>query len=450
MASECKHKQDGRSPQHGGAARPSFVAYLLYDIATSLAAPAGAGYLCLSGKHRPLLARFAPGADSAGDPPLWIQACSVGEVGVAKPLITALRARQPDLPVLLTTSTVTGHAQAEALADGHVRSGWFPFDHRVCVSRFVKRVAPRALVLLETELWPNALRMTARAGVPTIILNGRVSDKHYPRYLRRRRFFASVMRHVTAAGMQNDEYAERLASLGLDRSRLHVTGCTKFDGVATTIDTEACGALREENGLETTGPVILFGSTRPGDETLAAECWRMLREAYPESRLVVAPRHLDRVKETMAAFDEPVLRRSEVKDGRKPQGERVLVVDTMGELLSFYGCATVVVIGGSFFPGVNGHNPLESAALGVPTVFGPYMRNFIDPARVLVDGDGARQVARPEDLSGTLRTLLSDPGERHRMGRRGREAVAANQGAISRSLDLLDAVLANSGSSQAT
>jgi 3-deoxy-D-manno-octulosonic-acid transferase len=443
--SQCKQEPSGQPLQTRGAARPSFVTYLLYDIATSLAAPVGATYLYFSTKHRPLLARFAPSADAAGAAPVWIQACSVGEVAVAKPIITALAARRPDLPILLTASTSTGHAQAEALAGGQVQAAWFPFDHRVCVNRFVKRVAPRALVLLETELWPNALRIAARAGVPTVILNGRVSDKHYPRYLRHRRFFASVIRHVTAAGMQNGEYAERLASLGLEPARLHVTGCTKFDGVATSIDAQASRALRDENGLGTTGPVVLFGSTRSGDEALAADCWRVLREAFPESRLVVAPRHLERVEEAVAAFDEPVLRRSEVKAGRKPQGERVLVVDTMGELVSFYGCATLVVIGGSFFPGVNGHNPLESAALGVPTVFGPYMRNFSDPARVLVDGDGARQVARAEDLSGVLRGLLSESDERQRMGRLGREAVLANQGAISRSLDLLDAVLANSG-----
>ena len=404
----------------------------------------GAGYLCLNKRHRPLLARFAPAAESAGDHPLWIQACSVGEAGAAKPIIAAWHARHPGMPVLLTASTLTGRAQAEALAGGCVQAGWFPFDHRVCVSRFVRRAGPRALVLLETELWPNALRMAARAGVPTVILNGRVSDKHYPRYLRHRRFFASVLRHVTAAGMQNEEYAERLASLGLDRARLHVTGCTKFDGVATSADAEVCGRVRAEHGLGTAGPVIVFGSTRPGDEVLAAECWRVLRGAFPESRLVVAPRHLERAGEAVAAFDEPVLRRSEVKDGRKPHGERVLVVDTMGELSAFYACATIVVIGGSFFPGVNGHNPLESAALGVPTVFGPYMRNFVDAARVLVEGKGARQVAGAEDLAGTLAALLQDPITLGGVGKRGREVVLANQGAIGRSLDLLDAVLANS------
>jgi len=186
---------------------------------------------------------------------------------------------------------------------------------------------------------------------------------------------------------------------------------------------------------------VIFGSTRPGDETLAASCWRTLRNSFHSLRRVVAPRHPERVEEAISAFDEPILRRSETSQGRSPAGERVIVLDTVGELATFYALATVVVIGGSFFPGVNGHNPVESAALGVPTVFGPYMRNFVDPARELLARGGAVQVDRPEGLLPVLTRLLTDEQERTRIGARGREAVLANQGATGRNLDLLAEVV---------
>ncbi|MBN2307667.1 MAG: hypothetical protein JXR94_01775 [Candidatus Hydrogenedentes bacterium] len=412
----------------------------MYDIATTLAAPLGAVRLALSSRHRPLLRRFAPPVPPLPERPIWIQACSVGEVSVAKSLLGALRERWPDTPVLLTCSTVAGRAQADS-ACADVARAWFPFDHALSVRRFIRQARPRALVLVETELWPNVLRGARRHGVPVVIVNGRLSDKHFPRYRRFRRWLRPALRCITAAGMQNQEYAGRLAELGVDPGAIHVTGNTKFDGVATDVPAETRARLRAENGFQEDQPILLFGSTRPGDETLASQCWRELREEFPALRLVIAPRHLKRLDEATAPFDEPLLFRSQVREGRAPAGERVLILDTMGELVAFYASATVAVIGGSFFPGVEGHNPLEPAALGVPTVFGPYMRNFVDPARVLVEGGGAEQVARPDELAGALRVLLRDPERRAAMAARGRAAVLANRGAIGRNLDVLEAVL---------
>jgi len=364
----------------------------------------------------------------------------VGEVGTAKQLIMAMRQRWPEIPVALTVSTVSGYDLAEAACQD-VALTWFPFDHPYVVRRFVRGLAPRALILIETEIWPNVLREAHRAGAAAVLVNGRLSDKHIGRYQRFGSLFRRVLSYLSAAGMQNEEYAERLKSLGADPARVHVTGNTKFDGVMTEIDAARLVCLRREIGFIPGQPVVIFGSTRPGDETLAATCWRTLRNSFHSPRLVVAPRHPERVEEAISAFDEPVLRRSETSQGRSPAGERVIVLDTVGELATFYALATVVVIGGSFFPGVNGHNPIESAALGVPTVFGPYMRNFIDPARELLARGGAVQVDRPEGLLPVLTRLLTDEQERTRIGARGRKAVLANQGATERNLDLLAQVV---------
>jgi 3-deoxy-D-manno-octulosonic-acid transferase len=416
------------------------MVYAFYNVATSLAAPFGAAWLALESKHRRLLGRFAPPVPVSHRRPFWVQACSVGEVGTAKQLIMAMRQRWPEIPVALTVSTVSGYDLAEAACQD-VALTWFPFDHPYVVRRFVRGLAPRALILIETEIWPNVLREAHRAGAAAVLVNGRLSDKHIGRYQRFGSLFRRVLSYLSAAGMQNEEYAERLKSLGADPARVHVTGNTKFDGVMTEIDAARLVCLRREIGFIPGQPVVIFGSTRPGDETLAATCWRTLRNSFHSPRLVVAPRHPERVEEAISAFDEPVLRRSETSQGRSPAGERVIVLDTVGELATFYALATVVVIGGSFFPGVNGHNPIESAALGVPTVFGPYMRNFIDPARELLARGGAVQVDRPEGLLPVLTRLLTDEQERTRIGARGRKAVLANQGATERNLDLLAQVV---------
>ncbi|MCP4643201.1 MAG: 3-deoxy-D-manno-octulosonic acid transferase [bacterium] len=416
--------------------------YLAYDIATTAAAPFGAAWLCTSRRHRRLLERFKPAAPELTASPIWIQACSVGEVTAAKAIVARMRSRWPDIPVLLTTSTVSGRDLAERTM-GDVPVSWFPFDHRLSVTGFLRRVRPRCLVLVETEIWPNVLRLTDHAGIPSVIVSGRLSDRHMPRYDRYRRFLRPILSHLCAAGMQNNEYAERLASLGVSHDRIRVTGSTKFDGVVTDVSSEVRRSTRLDNGFAEDGPILLFGSTRPGDEELAAQCWSNLRSAFPDWKLVIAPRHPARIDEAMAPFEEPVLRRSDVRDGRRaPSGERVFFLDTTGELVNFYGTATVAVVGGSFFPGVEGHNPLEPAALGVPTVFGPYMRNFIDPAKALADAQGAVQVLGPDALADALPGLLADADVRNRLAERGRAAIAANQGAIERTLDLVESVLA--------
>lgn len=303
------------------------------------------------------------------------------------------------------------------------------------------RARPRAIVLLETEIWPNVIRVAHRRSVPLVLLNARLSDKHYPRYLRFRTFLRPLLETVAAAGVQNEEYAERFLALGTPASAIRITGNTKFDGVRTAGRVDVRARVREENGIPQDAPLLLFASTRPGDEALAAQCWEALRKEIPGLILTVAPRHRERLDEVLTCFDEPLRLRTQVQAGEQVLNERVFVVDTMGELADFCAAADVAVIGGSFYPGVNGHNPLEAAGYGVATVFGPYMRNFMDPARVLVSAGGAEQVGGPEQLPPVLNDLLRNTEKRDEMGIRAREAVLANQGASERSLALLEEIL---------
>ncbi len=411
----------------------------LYDVFTSAAAPLVCTRLMLSRRYRTLLKRFYPEVPDFRGSPVWFQACSLGEVNVAKPILDAVCKRLPDddCEMLLTVSTLAGRTAAES-AKLPAKITWCPFDQRQIVTRFVKTVQPRALILVETEVWPNLVRCTADLGIPVAIINGRISDKHLPRYQRFSGWLKPVFGRISLACMQNEEYAERIVELGVPRSNVRVTGNTKFDGVALDVNRDEVRDLREACGIREDASVLVFGSTRPGDERLAAECWNILKNEFPELILVLVPRHTERTEEVMAFFsNEKILLRSRLKQGAKPAGERVLIVDVMGELVKFYAMAALAVIGGSFYPGVNGHNPLESAALGIPTVFGPYMRNFIDPARALISAGGARQVKSPDDLAEVLVGLLSDSAERARLATRGREAVLANRGAIERTLDAI-------------
>jgi len=414
--------------------------YWLYNTAITLAAPLGVGYLAASSRHRSALGRFFPRVPEMSKPPIWIHACSVGEVGVAQPLVAALAKRFPSVPLLLTASTVTGRGRAEAFIDG-VHTAWFPFDHPLSVSRFLRQANPRVLVLIETELWPNVLRKTAEAGIPVALVNGRLSERHFRRYERSGRMVRNMISRLTVAGVQDEVYADRFEQLGLRRERIQITGNLKFDGVPSPSSQSARDTVRAKCGIPLDAPVVVFGSTRPGDERLAVESWRALRREWSDLFLVVAPRHVERADEIASLFSEPVQKRTTLQESAQHGEPQAIILDTHGELLDFYGVATLAVIGGSFDSAIQGHNPIESAAMGVPAIFGPHMRNFAGAAEALVNSDAAIQVPGLDDLTTALAGLLRDGDRRKRMGECGREVVKANRGALDRTIELLESTV---------
>ncbi len=413
--------------------------YAAYCAATRAATPLLSAWLRSSRKHRPLVARFHPDVPALDSPPLWIHACSVGEVNTAKPLLTALHTRWPELPQVLTVSTASGYDHSQALAAPWLHITHLPFDTVRVVRDFLLRLNPRMLILVETELWPCTIKETRRLHVPVVIISGRLSSKHFRRYCRAERLVRPLLAEIAALGVQTPLYAERFARLGADPARIHITGSTKYDGVATEVP--GIDELRRQLNVEPADPVLVFGSTRPGDEALAYACWIGLRKEFPRLRLIVAPRHLQRLDDVAQSIGEPVCLWSEVVAGAPPAQSSPLVVDTMGELVRFYALATVAVVGGSFFPGVEGHNPFEPAALGVPTVFGPYMSNFAEPAAMLMEGHGAVQVCDSTRLADAIAGLLRSPEERHALGAAARGVVTANRGAIAKTLEMISSHL---------
>ena len=412
------------------------MSHACYNMTLALAAPAAKWWLRRHPVYSPLLQRFHPEVPPRGRGGICLHACSVGEVGVARPLVRALAEALPDVPVLLTVSTLSGRELA-ARTCPDTPLAWFPFDTVSAVRAYLKAARPRVLVLLETEVWPNILRECERQGIPTVLINGRLSDKHFKRYRRGRAFFRAAFRRIDFAGMQDQRYLERYRRITGPGVRAEVTGNIKYDSVRTDVPAHARTRARAEAAIPENAPVLVFGSTRPGDEQLAAECWTRLRTGLPSLRLVLAPRHLNRIDEALAPFSGPVSRLSARRaGGNAGEPAPILCVDTMGELSTFYAIASVAVVGGSFFPGVNGHNPLEPAALGVPTVFGPWMSNFAEPAQTLLEAGGARQ-AEAAQLCAVLEELLADPSEQRRMGTRARRTVLERRGAVQRNIGLI-------------
>ncbi len=393
---------------------------------------------------------YLPAAiNPAGRPSIWIHAVSVGEVQAARTLIPGLRDRYPGHPLWLSTTTQTGRAVGARIeaVDGMF---YFPLDLPAAVDRVLDRVRPALFLAVDTELWPNLLRRCARRGVRTMLVNGRISDRSYPRYRLARRFFRRVLADVDRCCAQSEESARRFIDLGAPADRVAMTGNLKFDvPPASGPDSRS----RDEGLLRlfrfaADQPVLMAASTHPGEEGLVLDVFVQLRTRVPGLVLLLAPRHPERGDEVTALAAErgiAAVRRSRLPGHETPPAD-VVVLDTVGELATLFQVATVVFLGGSLVP-AGGHNVIEPAAWGKPVVFGPHMQNFAEIADLFLANRAARRIAAARELEPVLAELLADPLQRAALGTAARTLVAANRGAAARSLAEIAAVLPPPGGS---
>ena len=380
--------------------------------------------------------------DAGGRPSIWIHAVSVGEVQAARTLIPGLRDRYPGHRLWLSTTTRTGRAVAAGI-EGVDGLFYFPLDLPPAVDRVLDRVRPALFVAVDTELWPNLLRRCARRGVRTVLVNGRISDRSYPRYRLVRRWFRRVLADVDRCCAQSDESARRLVDLGAPADRVVTTGNLKFDALpATRPGPSSRDGLPRSLGLAPDRPVLVAASTHPGEEGPVLDAFRRLRARAPDLVLVLAPRHPERGAELAALAAGrglAAVRRSRLPEDGAGRAE-VVVLDTVGELPALFPAATVVFVGGSLAP-VGGHNLIEPAVWGRPVVFGPHMENFAEIAELFVAHRAARRVSGAGELEPVLAELLADPRQRAELGTAARSLVEANRGAAARSLAEIAAVL---------
>ncbi|HXG88952.1 MAG TPA: 3-deoxy-D-manno-octulosonic acid transferase [Vicinamibacterales bacterium] len=379
------------------------------------------------------------------EPSIWIHAVSVGEVLTARPVVRELKARYPRLRIFLSTTTLTGQGIARRSMPDVDAVFYFPFDLGLIVRRTLDLVRPRLFVMMETEIWPNLLAECRRRGVKTAIVNGRLSQRSYPRYRMVRAFMRRVLDDIDAFCVQSEESARRFIDLGANPGRVTVTGSLKFDSLdlAThTIQARARDRVLRYFRIPPGRPVIVAGSTMKGEDTAVLAAFRRVRATLPNALLILAPRHPERVgdAEQLARHEGfKTVRRSELPIDAEPRAD-VVILDTIGELATIYQLATVAFVGGSLVP-TGGHNVLEPAVFGKPIVFGPHMQNFAEIAQAFLANVAGVQVKGDRELGEVFVALMTDPVRRARLGAAARALVEANRGATDKSIGVLSALL---------
>jgi 3-deoxy-D-manno-octulosonic-acid transferase len=427
-----------------------FIYNILLFIAASLAVPYYVLKMALTGKYRrSLAAKFGMMAESIslamrGAPRIWIHAVSVGEVTAAAPIVAALRAELPGACIVLSTSTETGQDMARSLATEATAIIYYPLDIPFIVRKVIKMVNPDVFVMTETELWPNFLHACKERKIKVVMVNGRISPRSFRRYRLSRFFWKLVLAFVDRVGVISPVDGDRILSLGLSPERLEIMGNAKYDGLAAKVSP----ALEEEIAVRLNimqeEHVFVAGSTHEGEESVVLDVYRRLLPDYPDMKLILIPRHVERgaaVREIVARSGfADVITLSAINGGQRRKSERIIVVDVIGELFKVYSLATVVFCGGSLVPR-GGQNILEPAAWGKVVFHGPSMDDFLSEKNILAGIGAGITVADGEELLAGVRAMLSEPALLREKGDAARKAIIANRGAAKRYAGMIMASL---------
>ena len=370
----------------------------------------------------------------------WVHAVSVGEVGVAKKLITRLLKTHADLGIVLSTTTPTGHALAAELAaqhSGRVVAIFSPVDLPGVSLFMLERIQPTQLVLVEAEVWPNLTFAAERLGIPVSLVNARLSPRSERRYRKFRSFVGPIFGMLKQILVQEDDDIARWESFGVERDRIHLTGSIKYDPEGATVPAAKLDELRAvltQTGIVSTQPILLAASTHAGEEIEFARVFQRLREKIRDLALLIVPRHVERRAEITEALKtiglSPALR--SISGSHVDSAAPVFVIDTTGELAAWQHLATLVVVGKSFLA-EGGQNPAEAALAQKPVLFGPHMENFTPLVELLLKKGGAQQVADFDELTAACLALLQDKTKAAHMAQAGHQALKAHKGATQRS-----------------
>ncbi len=426
------------------------AAFLAYDVAFALASGIFVPYALLrmlgtssfrAGIAQRLSLRASPQNGQFDADPLWVQAVSLGEVKSVAPLVRKInesRAR----PVLLTTTTETGFRVAAELLEAKNAVAFFPLDFSLIVKRVLTRVRPHAVVLFETEIWPNFIRTSSRLGIPICIVNGRISEKSFRSYRLIPKIFKSAFQRISFAGMQSPRDAERAIALGVNPETVKVCGSMKFDAMPAPPTPEQIENMRKELTLADDAPLIVAGSTHEGEEKAVLSAYRRILGRVPTARLLIAPRHPERFDSVEALTrDEGFAIRRRSKRGQNGGiTNPVILLDTIGELARVYALASVSFVGGSL-ANIGGHNIIEPASLGIPVLFGPHMYHFEDVKEVFLSESAAICVGNETELFGAILSVLEEPSQAKALGNAAQRVVDANRGATDRYFQALQRYL---------
>ncbi len=379
--------------------------------------------------------------------PLWVHALSVGEALSAVPLVATLRHRHPQRPLIFSTSTHTGRQIAEQRLAGSVDDlCYFPYDLPVAVGAWMRQIRPGGIVLVETDLWPNFLHAAAAAAIPVALVNARLSRRSFAGYRHARVLVTPMLQSLTAVAVQSPADARRFRRLGVAAGKLSVAGNLKYDQPLPEDPAGEASAMRARLQVGASQPVLIAGSTHPGDESPLVDACTRWRTRFADLVCVAAPRDPLRAGELMRTFSRQGIeacRWSELSAG-SPRRASVVVVDQMGILARLYAAADLAFVGGSL-AGCGGHNPLEAAAFARPVLYGPDMSDFSLVAEELEAAGGAIRVADGDALAREGMRLLADRRLAARIGSRARQVFETHRGAVARTVALIDSIMPPSG-----
>ena len=386
-----------------------------------------------------------PIADQNGA--LWVHAVSVGETLAAVGLVERLQREFPERKVYLSSVTVAGREVGEKRFPDIAGHFYLPLDWRTSVRRVIRRLRPALLLIVETELWPNLMRVARESGTRVVLVNARLSNRSFRGYRVAKPFMRRVLECVDWVAAQTPQDAERFVRLGAPPERVAMVGNLKFDGKPPQVNQFTCHlrAALDDVGRR---PVLVAASTMSGEEQILLQSWKQIRGQHPQALLILAPRHASRFGEVRALLSQSRLnfvRRTALaaespEMAKELQAAEILLLDTIGELAGIFELADVVFVGGSLVP-TGGHNLLEPAYWGKPIVFGPHMENFRDIAQQFTAAGAAMQVQSARELAPAVLTLLRNQDQRIRMGDQARQLMEQGAGATERTLEQLRLLL---------
>lgn len=366
---------------------------------------------------------------------LWFHAVSVGETEAAIPVIQSLRKKHPDLSILITCTTPTGSSRVQSVFGNAVSHVYLPYDIPGAVRRFLKHFSPKVAIVMETEIWPNLFRMTANEGIPILIINGRLSERSVKGYRKLGSFVSNTLAAVKLIAAQTPDDAERYRSIGVLTDRVCVPGNIKFDIEVDTATLTLAEQIRSE--VLHQRPAWIAGSIHPGEDDVLIDAWIKCKQAIPDLLLILAPRHPERSDEIARNCE-----RRQLFATRRSRGEvcsnltDIFILDTIGELKTFYSASNIAFVGGSLIPH-GGQNVLEPAAAGIPVFFGPHTSNFKEITRGLIERGGAVQIQNANEIPPLVIQLLQDGQYRSRLTQSATVFLAENRGAVERVVALI-------------
>jgi 3-deoxy-D-manno-octulosonic-acid transferase len=386
--------------------------------------------------------RFAMGLPPMQRGGIWVHAVSVGESIAAAPMIKALLARYPQLPVTITCMTPTGSERVQSMFahEPRVQHCYLPYDFPWAAGRFLDHIQPKIGVIMETELWPNHIHQCAKRGIPTVLANARLSERSARGYGRFARLTRPMLAEMSLIAVQTETEAQRFRDLGARPECVTVTGSIKFD---LTIDPQLLlrAGQQREQWQTTQRPVWIAASTHAGEDEVVLSAHRTLLQSHANALLILVPRHPERFNSVFELSQQQgfaSVRRSVAEPITHETS--VLVGDTMGELLFLYALADIAFVGGSLVPN-GGHNLLEPAALDKPVLSGPHLFNFLEIAAMLRAAGALEEVSDAVGLASTVQRLIEQPAAAKAMADAGLAVMKANQGALEKLLGGIAALL---------